>query len=394
MTVRVNKSSFNIREKLSELGRKFGIKGSELVAAETVQEARDVVSAGRKNLIINGDFRINQRYGNSSSTEKDRVTVDRWFESNPGGSGMSHQTVQEAPDGFVYSEKMTMGGSVYTPGSTNTMFFSQSIEGQNVAHLNMGSSSAKSFTVSFWVRSSLTGNFSIGINNTTGGNPTNNATHAYVTHYSINVANTWEYKTVTFPGAPIGTWATNNTGGLCLIFDLGSGSGHDGTLNQWSASDNHRAPNSVRMGSVASSTWQITGVQLEVGRNATEFEHRSYGEELALCQRYYQKIINSSGNSSRTVMLGGYNTTRAFGGLPLSVPMRISPGFTYNNLVLELINLSNSFSVTSISRYGNMGEGGAVMGIEANVSSGLGGGTIYYLTFQGTGSYLALDAEL
>ena len=93
-------------------------------------------------------------------------------------------------------------------------------------------------------------------------------------------------------------------------------------------------------------------------------------------------------------MLGGYNTTRAFGGLPLSVPMRISPGFTYNNLVLELINLSNSFSVTSISRYGNMGEGGAVMGIEANVSSGLGGGTIYYLTFQGTGSYLALDAEL
>ena len=394
MTLRASKPAFNVREKLTELGRRFGLKGSELVAAETVQEARDVVSAGRKNLIINGDFRINQRYGNSSSTEKDRVTVDRWFESNPGGSGMSHQTVQEAPDGFVYSEKMTMGGSVYTPGSTNTMFFSQSIEGQNVAHLNMGSSSAKSFTVSFWVRSSLTGNFSIGINNTTGGNPTNNATHAYVTHYSINVANTWEYKTVTFPGAPIGTWATDHTGGLCLIFDLGSGSGHDGTLNQWSASDNHRAPNSVRMGSVASSTWQITGVQLEVGRNATEFEHRSYGEELALCQRYYQKIINSSGNSSRTVMLGGYNTTRAFGGLPLSVPMRISPGFTYNNLVLELINLSNSFSVTSISRYGNMGEGGAVMGIEANVSSGLGGGTIYYLTFQGTGSYLALDAEL
>ena len=295
MTLRASKPAFNVREKLTELGRRFGLKGSELVAAETVQEARDVVSAGRKNLIINGDFRINQRYGNSSSTEKDRVTVDRWFEFNPSGSGMSHQTVQEAPDGFVYSEKMTMGGSVYTPGSTNTMFFSQSIEGQNVAHLNMGSSSAKSFTVSFWVRSSLTGNFSIGINNTTGGNPTNNATHAYVTHYSINLANTWEYKTVTFPGAPIGTWATNNTGGLCLIFDLGSGSGYDGTLNQWSASDNHRAPNSVRMGSVASSTWQITGVQLEVGRNATEFEHRPYGEELKLCERYFEYSTAGTG---------------------------------------------------------------------------------------------------
>ena len=308
MTLRASKPAFNVREKLTELGRRFGLKGSELVAAETVQEARDVVSAGRKNLIINGDFRINQRYGNSSSTEKDRITVDRWFESNPGGSGMSHQTVQEAPDGFVYSEKMTMGGSVYTPGSTNTMFFSQSIEGQNVAHLNMGSSSAKSFTVSFWVRSSLTGNFSIGINNTTGGNPSNNATHAYVTHYSINVANTWEYKTVTFPGAPIGTWATNNTGGLCLIFDLGSGSGHDGTLNQWSASDNHRAPNSVRMGSVASSTWQITGVQLEVGRNATEFEHRPYGEELKLCERYFEKIWQNNNTASPHSGGDGYNT--------------------------------------------------------------------------------------
>ena len=339
MTVRVNKSSFNIREKLSELGRKFGLKGSELAAAETIQEAREVVSAGRKNLIFNGDFRINQRYGNSSSTEKDRVTVDRWFESNPGGAGMSHQTVQEAPDGFVYSEKMTMGGSVYTPGSTNTMFFSHSIEGQNVAHLNMGSSSAKSFTVSFWVRSSLTGNFSIGINNTTGSNPTNNATHAYVTQYSINSPNTWEYKTITFPGAPIGTWATDNTGGLCLIFDLGSGSGHDGTLNQWSASDNFRAPNSVRMGSVASSTWQITGVQLEVGRNATEFEHRSYGEELALCQRYYLKTSNAFG----TVYESSGNTGNVGLGICFPVEMRIAATNAITSLPTGTANNVHNF---------------------------------------------------
>ena len=390
MTVRVNKSPFNIREKLSELGRNFGVKGSELAAAETVQEARDIVSAGRKNLIFNGDFRINQRYGTTSSAEKDRFTVDRWFESNPGASNMTHQTVQEAPDGFVYSEKMTMGGSVYTPGSNNTMFFAQSIEGYNVAHLNMGSRSAKSFTVSFWVRSSLTGRFSIGINNTTGGNPVYNATHAYVTQYSINSANTWEYKTVTFPGAPIGTWATDNTGGLCLVFDLGSGSGHDGTLNQWSASDNFRAPNSVRMGDVASSTWQITGVQLEVGSNATEFEHRSYGEELALCQRYYGKIrlsnqewiYNESNNASHTWWMGY---------VPFS--MRANPNVSTSDLTMGISVSGLSGTVSSVVA-ATPGDTPGRISMRVNMSANSGTGRAMYHTDGWSGDYIAVDAEL
>ena len=356
MTVRVNKPSFNIREKLSELGRKFGLKGSELAAAETAQEARDLVSAGRKNLVMNGDFRLAQR--GTSGTKGGNgyggyLSVDRW--------AVYYDDTVIAQTDVTINGQSKKACKVTAAGTNGRAYVYHKIE--NSSRI-LGDGTP--FSISFWARANRTEQRQVHWRYYDNGTQ-NNGSNADITE--ITIGTDWKHYKIENISLIDSNYNATRDGGLWLF----NANGDDIGTGFW---------------------FEFTEVQIEIGNNATDFEYRSYGEELALCQRYYQKIINSAGNSSRTVMLGGYNTTRAFGGLPLSVPMRISPGFTYNNLVLELINLSNSFSVTSIGRYGNMGEGGAVMGIEANVSSGLGGGTIYYLTFQGTGSYLALDAEL
>ena len=284
----------------------------------------DETRSGRKNMIINGDMRINQRYGTSSSTEKDRVTIDRWRESNPGASGMTHQTVSEAPPGFEFSEKMTMGGSDYTVSSSQSFYFAQVIEAHTAKQLYLGQSTAKNFTVSFWVRSSVTGKFSIAAGNTTSGGFTEgNTNRTFPTTYQINAANTWEYKTVTFPGDTGGTWQRSGTsGGLSIIWDTGSGSQHEGTAGQWNGDDNYRVSNSKRLIS-ANSFWQITGVQCEEGNVATSFEYRSLCEELKLCQRYYA-IFHPTTQAQIYIESGGTNT-HSFWEAPVPAGMRAEP---------------------------------------------------------------------
>ena len=284
----------------------------------------DQVRSGRKNMIINGDMRINQRYGTSSSTEKDRVTVDRWRESNPGASGMTHQTVSDSPDGFEFSEKMTMGGSSYSVAAQQSFYFAQVIEAHTAKQLQLGQSTAKNFTVSFWVKSSVTGQFSIAAGNTTSGGYTEgNTNRTFSSSYQINDAGTWEYKTVTFPGDTGGTWQRSGTsGGLSIIFDMGSGSQHESTPGQWNANDNYRVPGSKRL-TAAGSTWQITGVQLEEGNVATSFEYRSLCEELKLCQRYYA-IFHPTGQE-QIYIESGSTSTHSFWNAPIPAGMRGEP---------------------------------------------------------------------
>ena len=283
MTVRVNKSSFNIREKLSELGRKFGLKGSELAAAETVQEAREIVSAGRKNMVINGDMRISQRYGTTATTiTAQSYVIDRYrCEDNTTGS-TTHQQVTDAPPGFHNSLKVTVTGADTSVDAGDFHYFRQIIEGNNINHLNWGSSNAKTVTLSFWVKSSVTGNH--------GGSLWNNAfNRSFPFIYTINSANSWEYKSITVPGCTDGTWESGINRGINIGFVQNVGSVYQGPPGQWNSAGDVGPTNHVNLTATNGATWYITGIQLEVGRNATEFEHRSYGEELALCQRYYQK---------------------------------------------------------------------------------------------------------
>jgi hypothetical protein len=287
MTVKVSKPAINVREELADLKKPTGIAGQAMLAAETPQEQFNLIGAGRRNLIINGGMVFSQRNGTSAVTLNSAGSViydfDRWRRQVYENGKLSLQQVTDAPSGFSYSIKATTASAV-SPSGAGYYMFNQPIEGFNTAHLAFGTSSAKTITLSFWVKSTLTGQWSGAIKNGA-------SNRAYVFTYQINSANAWEYKTITIAGDTSGTWVGSTNGvGLSLMYDLGTDrSDLQGTSNAWSSTNAYAASTGVRLVQNASATWQITGVQLEVGKVATPFEHRSYGEELALCQRYYTK---------------------------------------------------------------------------------------------------------
>ena len=281
MTVRVSKPKFNLREKITELDKPIGLKGSELMRSNTVQDARNLIGSGRKNLIINGSCMIDQRNGGSSVTSD--YAVDRTHIEGFNGAGTgTGQQVTDSPEGLYKSLKITVTGTDTSLAASDFYTLRHIIEGQNVAHLGFGSADAKTVTLSFWVKSSMTGIFCCSI-----GNGTNNNTMPK--EYNINFANNWEYKTLTFPGATSGTWGTDNGRGFSVRWCMGVGSSRTGTVDTYNGNESHGTSNQTNLFATNGATFQITGMQLEVGKNATEFEHRSFAEELALCQRYYER---------------------------------------------------------------------------------------------------------
>ena len=242
-----------------------------------------------QNRIINGNMVIDQRNAGASVTQTTSTiyTLDRW---NCYGAVASKFTVQQsstAPVGFVNSALIT-SSSAYSVGSGEIFQFVQPIEGYNVADLNWGSANAKTVTLSFWVRSSLTGTFGGAIQNSA-------SNRSYPFTYTILSANTYEQKSVTITGDTTGTWLTTNGVGMYLYFGLGVGSTYSGTAGAWAASDFHSATGATSVVGTNGATFYITGVQLEVGSTATSFDYRPYGTELALCQRYFQ-VRNFTGD--------------------------------------------------------------------------------------------------
>ena len=273
-----------------------------------------------RNRIINGDMRIDQRNAGASvtiNTLSGSYTLDRWFATGKASAGVF--TVQRlsasAPAGFTNYLACTTTTSA-TPGSTDAYVIGQFIEGFNVADLAWGSASAQTVTLSFRVYSSLTGTF--------GGSVANNAANrCYPFSFSIGSANTWTTISVTIPGDTSGTWTTDNTAGLKLYLDLGSGSSLRGTAGAWGSTFYTGVTSAVNVISTNGATFYITGVQLEVGTAATPFERRQYGQELALCQRYYQISPSLSGamNDANTRFV-----TQSFGDY-----MRANPTYSLIN---------------------------------------------------------------
>ena len=288
MTVRVNKDSFNLREKLSELERPIGLKGSELMKSETAQEARDLISAGRRNLIYNGAMNVSQRGTITSGITQTDIIVDR-FKLNISMGTWTIEQHASGPAGFKNSFKMTCTSPTASPSANQAAFITQTLEAQDLQGLKYGSSSARDMTISFWVQSNKTGNATFTMLQN------DNSNKIFNSKYTINNANTWEYKTITIPGDNGGLFNDDNGEGLQIEWWLDGGStfiGGDETT--WRAFDNtYRNPNNLQLGRTDDDYFSITGVQLEVGKNATDFEYRSFGEDLALCQRYYQ---NTNGN--------------------------------------------------------------------------------------------------
>lgn len=242
-------------------------------------------SMGFRNRIINGDMRIDQRNNGASVTPTDnQYTVDRWAARLTQAAKYSVQQNAGSvtpPAGFRNYLGVTSLTS-YPITSGDTFDIQQRIEGFNAADLGWGTAGAAAVTLSFWVRSSLTGTF--------GGVLQNSAfNRSYPYSYTISAANTWEQKTVTIAGDTTGTWLTTNGTGVVVSFGLGNGSVYSGTAGAWVGAGLLNVTGATSVVGTNGATFYITGVQLEKGSVATPFEFRSVGQELALCQRYYEK---------------------------------------------------------------------------------------------------------
>jgi hypothetical protein len=272
---------------------------------------------GLKNRIINGDMRIDQRNAGASITANDGVfPVDRFQMAVTQSSKGTVQQSSTAPAGFVNSLLFT-SSSAYSVLSTDTFAIRQQIEGLNVADLGWGTANAQTITLSFWVRSSLTGTF--------GGSLANSAvTRSYPFSYTISAANTWEQKSITIAGDTSGTWLTTNGIGIRLWFGLGQGSTYTTTAGAWASGDYRNATGATSVVGTNGATFYITGVQLEQNTSATPFERRLYNQELANCQRYYYKL-KSEATGTRFGSLFCETTTLASGLVNFPTSMRTKP---------------------------------------------------------------------
>ena len=391
MVVKVSKPELNLREKISELDKPSGVAGEAMLRAETPQEQFNLIGAGRRNLLINGDQRIDQRNGGSSLTLNgwSGYATDRMrFGARPSTGTATIQQVADAPEGFYHSAKISrLTGSA---GASNYYNLLTKIEGNDIAHSGIGTDSAQYITISFWVKSNLTGTWSVGLQNEVGGGDR----RSYNTEYTINSASVWEYKTVTIPLLQSGVWYYDNRAGLQLQFDLGSGSDYTNTtLNQWQSVNILASANAVRFFETNGATWQITGIQLELGKVATPFEHRSYGEELALCMRYYQKIFSEPGNTGQVQMMGLNNGLAHFQWWP-SVSMRTRPtvGVTDTTPYWESYPwnvVGTTMNISSVSN-GHLTRDGGEIGIYATYNPVLVRGTNYTVDAE----IFYFDAEL
>jgi len=252
-----------------------------------------------RNRIINGDMRIDQRNAGASITPTDlQFATDRWRASLNVASKFSLQQSSVAPTGFTNSLLAT-SLSAYSVAASDVTGIVQPIEAFNVSDFGWGAAGALTVTVSFWVRSSLTGTF--------GGSLRNSARNrSYPFSYTVSAANTWEQKSITIAGDTTGTWLTTDGIGIQIYFSLGAGSTFSGTAGSWSSSNLITVTGATSVVGTNGATFYLTGVQLEVGTAATPFERRQYGQELALCQRYYERgfvwrYMGYNGTDSTTV---------------------------------------------------------------------------------------------
>lgn len=266
-----------------------------------------------RNKIINGDMKIDQRNAGASVTGNDGTfSVDRWFASCSPDGKFTMQQSSTAPAGFINSLLAT-STSAYSVSSGDFVAIRQNIEGLNVADLGWGTANAKTVTLSFWVRSSLTGTF--------GGSLTNSAiTRSYPFAYTISSANTWTQISITVAGDTTGTWLTTNGRGICLFFNLGAGSTYSGTAGAWAGAAYTSATGAQSVVGTNGATFYITGVQLEKGSVATPYEVLPYQVQLAQCQRYYTVKTGYS-----AIIGSRYGSGLVYGSYSLPVQMRATP---------------------------------------------------------------------
>ena len=343
------------------------------VSADVIQSSVSGVSLGAgnasimKNRIINGAMVVSQRGTSFTQDTTVQYTLDRW---NIFGTVTSKCTVAQsstAPAGFNNS-LLVISSSAYPVATGDRYMLQQLIEGFNFADLNWGTANAKTITLSFWVQSSLTGTFGGALKN-------ENSDRSYPFTYTISSANTWTQASVTIAGDTTGTWtgATNGVG-LRVSFGLGCGTTYSGTAGSWQAANYQTATGAVSVVGTNGATFYITGVQLEVGSSATGFEYRQYGQELALCQRYFYLIAR--GNQQAICNACYQGTAYVEGVVNFPVTMRSTPtayvvtgtdyyGSLSRNTADTLNSFSTEFAGTNAATLYNTTEASGVQGYGA-----------------------------
>jgi len=283
---------------------------------------------GRKNMVYNGAMQVFQRGNSKDTISNDDCTADRWAVqgvSNLDQANVDYdrtgvgQTDTSVPDGFANALKISLDASETTLESSEYVILLQKLEGQDLQHLRKGFSDAKKLTLSFWVRSSVASTYTVEFKD-------QDNTRNIGKTYTVDAADTWEYKTITIEGDTTGKLDNDNNLSFIVFFWLDAGSAFtSGTFSTaWQAQDtDERVYDTTGWAESSSPTFYITGVQLEVGSTATEFEHRSYGEELQLCRRYFQKWDFSSNDGVVTV--ANWDSTTSFGVVDFSPEMRAEP---------------------------------------------------------------------
>jgi hypothetical protein len=310
-----------------------------------------------RNRIINGDMRIDQRNAGSAvswAANTNGYTVDRWKLTQNGtvASTVQRSTNVPAGQGFTNSLLLTVGTAETAVGTGNKTFgYYYMIEGYNVSDLDWGTASAKTITISFWVLSNITGTFSFSVNNTAWN-------RSYNSSYTITTAGAWEKKIFTVPGDTGATSIdTTNGNAIQLVFDLGFSPMYESsTANAWQGSSSYALAGCTKLSSTVGGVFYITGVQLESGSTATEFERRPIGTELALCQRYFQKTYDVETAQATATNLGmvyvGSTATGVYGlgGVQYVSNMRSIPSIRYwdgasnENKCSYIVNNSGSTS--------------------------------------------------
>jgi len=313
---------------------------------------------GFKNRIINGGMVIDQR---ATSLTAGGYSVDRWEYIASASTKATSTQSTTATTGFINSLLAT-SSSAYSVAAGDFFAFGQKIEGLNVSDLAWGTASAATVTLSFWVRSSLTGTFGGALRNSA-------ADRSYPFSYTINSANTFEQKTITIAGDTSGTWLTTNGIGIRLSLGFGVGTTFNGTAGAWAAGNYLSATGATSVVGTSGATFYITGVQLEKGSTATSFDYRPFGTELALCQRYYQY------DGTTTPFIGNTTSGSTYGGnVFFRTSMRAAPTVTQTHLT------SSGFPGTAPTS----GEITTEKFYSTKASDGTGSGNFYRMTWVAT----------
>jgi len=356
MSLRVSKPEFNIREKLNELDRPIGVQGNNILQSNTTAESFSKIQAGRRNLIINGNMSIAQRGTSTTGITGDAFgACDRWEADLAAAGTWTMEQVGDAPynTGFTHCTSLSCTAS-HAMGGNGKISLRQKIEFNNIKGLMGGTPNAKPLTVSFWVKSNEPGKYYVVFYRPRTGTDSSRIGISY----TIEQSEVWEFKTITFPPDTMNGYQTTGTSaGIEIHFFLAADQGTYGSeqYGHWRTSSASLAKGQTNLAAATGNYWRVTGVQMEIGNEHTEFEHLQITEDLSLCQRYYFKTTDAKG----TVYSNGGTTTQVGLGVAFPVRMRVTPTLTLPTSVSNNVHNfgAQNSSYNSGGQYGSNVDG-------------------------------------